>query len=133
MAKQHDCSHEDPNHALFCKTNKAGPDKDKLSDLQKKHLPVITAPSESKRDAPIEVTVEVGKLLKHPNEKAHHIQWIELWQREAFLTRIDLTPELTEPHVTITVKLDHPWPIIARARCNLHGIWEAEVPFAIKD
>ena len=133
MANKHECSHQDPNHALFCKMNKAGDDPGKYTDLQKKHHPVVSAPAESKRNEIIEITVEVGKLLKHPNEKAHHIQSIELWQREAFLTRVDLTPELTEPHVTVKVKLDHPWPIIARARCNLHGIWEAEVPFTIKD
>ncbi len=134
MAKQHECTHEDPTHQLFCRINKVeGADPKTYTELQKKHIPVITAPSQGKRNTPVTVTVEVGKYLKHPNEYAHHIQWIEIWQRDAFITRVDLTPKLTEPKITITATFDHPWPIIARARCNLHGIWEAEVPFAIKD
>ncbi|MHA1918089.1 MAG: class II SORL domain-containing protein [Candidatus Ranarchaeia archaeon] len=130
---EHDCSHENNEKAAFCKIHKVDPKNSELTDLQKKHAPVIKAPSKAKRDEEITVVVEVGKLLKHPNILGHHIQWIELWQREAFLARVDLTPLVTEPTVELHVKLDHPWPLIARARCNLHGIYETEVEFSIKE
>jgi len=134
MANTHICTHFNPNHQLFCRINKVeSGDPKTYTDLQKQHLPIIVAPQEGARNEPIKISVDVGKLMKHPNEQAHHIQWIELWQREAFIARIDLTPELSEPSITVTAKLDHPWPLIARARCNQHGIWEAQVSFDIKD
>jgi len=130
---EHVCTSPDNLHALFCRIQRVeNPDPKKLTELQKQHLPVITAPKESERGQRITIEVEVGKYLAHPNEREHHIQWIEIWQREAFITRIDLTPKFTAPKFSITVTLDHPWPILARARCNLHGIWENQVPFSIK-
>ncbi len=41
---------------------------DNLIELEQKHLPVISAPEQVKRNEFLEVTVEVGKLKEHPNE-----------------------------------------------------------------
>ncbi|MEA2037441.1 MAG: desulfoferrodoxin family protein, partial [Nanoarchaeota archaeon] len=52
---------------LFLQINKAK-DPNNMNDLEKKHLPVIDCPDSVKKGEPFEITIEVGKLLKHPNE-----------------------------------------------------------------
>lgn len=96
-----------------------------MSDLEKKHIPVIEAPSKVKKGETFEVLVEVGRHLKHPNENAHYIEWIELFSGETFLARVDLIPRMTEPKVKLAIALDHAHPLVARERCNLHGLWQS--------
>ena len=100
------------------------------TDLEKKHLPAIEAPDSVKAGTPFEVTVHVGKLLKHPNELEHHIQFIELYKGYVFLARADLSAATTEPKVTFTVILEPELAAgddVLRAfeKCNMHGLWEA--------
>jgi superoxide reductase len=108
---------------LFKDINRAG-DISNLSDLEKKHLPVIDAPDTVSPGKPFEVTIEVGKLLKHPNEQAHHIQWIVLLNGSLTLAIVQLTPTSTDPKVTLSITLDETSNLRALERCNLHGEWE---------
>ncbi len=111
---------------LFCGVNAAAStDIAEMSDLEKKHTPVIGAPDLVKKGEAFEVSVEVGKYLAHPNENAHYIEWVELYSGETFLARVDLVPRLTQPRVTFTVALDHQHPLSAKIRCNLHGVWRS--------
>jgi len=103
------------------------------SELEQKHLPIITAPDKAKKDEAFDVTVEVGKLKAHPNEPAHFIEWIELYCGETFLFRISLAGSLTSPKVTIPVKLTHArGELKARAKCNMHGLWEGAKPIEVE-
>jgi len=111
---------------LFCGVNRPA-DPANLSDLEKKHLPVITAPDTVKNGECFEVTVEVGKLLAHPNVRAHYIEFIELYADETYLGRVDFTPVTTCPTVTFCVQLDHVHQgLRAFVYCNLHGTWEGD-------
>ena len=111
---------------IFCGINRAkSADAGEMEDLEKKHTPVIEAPAEVKKGEPFDVYVEVGKHMKHPNENAHFIEWIELFSGDTFLARVDLEPKLTEPKVKFVVALDHAHPLIAKERCNLHGLWQS--------
>lgn len=115
--------------ALLTRINKPQ-DADKLTDLEKKHLPVIEAPDSVKAGEPFEVTVHVGKLLAHPNEPGHHIESIELYKGHVFLARVDLAGGLAEPKATFTVMLesdvdDQNSGLRAFEKCNLHGTWES--------
>ena len=111
---------------LFCGVNKTkAAGVEDMPDLEKKHTPVIEAPTKVKRGESFNVTVEVGKLLKHPNENAHFIEWLELYSGDTFLTRIDFVPRLTDPKAVVSIALDHAHPLVARTRCNLHGVWES--------
>jgi len=111
---------------IFCGINKPkSANADEMSDLEKKHTPVIEAPDKVEKGEPFEVYVEVGKYMKHPNENAHFIEWIELFSGDTFLSRVDLVPRLTEPKVKFVVSLDHSHPLIAKERCNLHGLWQS--------
>lgn len=108
---------------LFADINRAG-DLENLTDLEKKHLPVIVAPDSTDAGESIEVTIEVGKLLTHPNEPGHHIQWISLLNGDLTIATIRLTPVATSPKVTVRVSLGKTSTLRAVERCNLHGEWE---------
>ena len=96
-----------------------------LTDLEKKHTPVIEAPGTVKKDECFEVTIEAGKLLAHPNEPGHFIEWMELYCGDTFLFRINLTATASCPQATVTISLTHAHgPLKARIKCNLHGLWE---------
>lgn len=104
-----------------------------LSELEQKHTPVITAPEEVKKDEAFTVTVEVGKHKAHPNEPAHFIEWVELYSGDTFLFRINLSGSLSQPKVTIPVKLTHAHgPLKAWAKCNIHGLWEGETDIEVE-
>jgi len=96
-----------------------------LSDLEKKHIPVIEAPETVRKDELFAVTVEVGKYLVHPNEVAHFIEWVELYCGETFLARASFSGGSSYPKVVFQVKLSHSHGVLkAREKCNLHGLWE---------
>lgn len=100
-------------------------DANALTELEQKHIPVITAPDKVRRDEVFEVTIEVGRLKAHPNEPSHFIEWVELYCGDTFLFRVSLSGSLSVPKVTIPVKLTHAHgPLKAWGKCNLHGLWE---------
>ncbi len=105
-----------------------------LSELEQKHLPVISAPQKVKKGEAFEVTIEVGKYKAHPNEPGHFIEWIELYSGDTFLFRVSLSGSLSQPRVTIPVKLTHAHGLLkARAKCNLHGLWEGTKDIEVGD
>jgi superoxide reductase len=106
-------------------------DAENMTDLEKKHAPVLNMPKKVKKGEPFEVTVEVGKHLKHPNTIGHFIQWVELYAGDILLGSVDFVPEFSNPKVTFTVMLKYEYPITAMDRCNLHGVWSSG-PISIK-
>jgi superoxide reductase len=109
-------------------------DVDEASDLEKKHLPIISAPRKVKRGQHAEVIIEVGKLLPHPNEPGHFIEFIELYAGDTYLARMDFTSKTTCPIMKTCVSLDHAHgKLRAFARCNLHGTWENDLDIEVTD
>ena len=109
--------------SLFCGVNEPN-DPANLSDLEKKHLPVIEAPDSVKSGECFEVTVEVGKLKEHPNEHDHFIQFMDLYADETFLGRADFASTKSCPKVTFCVSLHCPAAELrAYEHCNMHGTW----------
>lgn len=105
-----------------------------LSELEQKHLPVITAPEKVKREEAFEVKIEVGNYKAHPNEPGHFIEWVELYSGDTFLFRVGLSGSLSCPKVAIPVKLTHAHgPLKAWAKCNLHGLWEGIRDIEVED
>lgn len=118
---------------LFCGVNVVK-DFEHMTDLEKKHLPVITSPKEVKKGECFEVMVELGKLMEHPNELAHHIEFVELYVDHTYLSRIDLTARRTCPIMKTCVSLDHTHgKLRAFAHCNLHGTWEGQAEIEVTD
>lgn len=88
-------------------------DKENMTDLEKKHYPVIDAPEKMNKGEPFEVTVEIGKYLKHPNTNGHFILWIELYSGNELLGKTYLTPEFSDPKISMVVMLKHNHPFFA--------------------
>jgi desulfoferrodoxin-like iron-binding protein len=91
------------------------------------HVPEVSNVKHSKliKELPVkEVVVRIGKNL-HPMEEAHHIQWIDCYIDDHYVSRVILTPGL-QPAVTIYPKLNGSRIRIVE-HCNLHGHWQAEM------
>lgn len=111
---------------LFCGINRPkDQNPDKMSDIEKKHTPVIEISEKPEKGQTFQVIVKVGEYLKHPNEHGHFIQWIELYSGDTYLGRTDFGSERSDPKVVFTVKLNHIHPLSAIGHCNLHGTWGA--------
>ena len=122
-----------PTRNLFSGVNRPV-DLDNLADLEKKHIPVIEAPSIVNRGECFSVSVEVGAMLAHPNERDHFIEFIDLYADELFLTRVDLTAVSTCPQVTLCLALPAPAKELrAYGRCNIHGVWSGTVPITVTE
>ena len=118
---------------LFCGVNMVK-DSENMTDMEKKHLPIITAPKSITKGECFEVTVEVGKLMQHPNEPAHHIEFIELYANHRYLARMDFTAKTTCPTMKVCVELEHNYrKLRAFAHCNLHGTWEADCEIEVTE
>jgi len=113
--------------SLFCQVNTIK-DPDNPTAIEQKHTPVLSIDSPVKAGEPTNVTVKVGSI-PHPNENEHFIQWVTLFAGKIFLARFDFTAMMTEPEVTIPIRLYHQGTRTLRAlsRCNLHGLWEGSL------
>lgn len=117
---------------ILCGVNEPK-DKDNLSDLEKKHIAVIYAPERVKKDEPFEVKIEVGKLLAHPNEPGHFIEWIELYSGNTFLGRAHYSGGASYPIALFKVKLSHAHGSLkVWGKCNLHGLWESTKEISVE-
>jgi superoxide reductase len=117
---------------LFTDVNKVS-DWDNPSDLEKKHVPIISAPDTVKAGECFDVTVEVGKLLDHPNQRAHFIEFIELYAGHVYLARMDFTAVTTCPVMKVCVQLEADCgQLRAFERCNIHGVWESDKPITVE-
>ncbi len=103
-----------------------------MTEIEKKHLPIIIAPKSVSKGECFEVTVEVGKIAEHPNVPGHYIEFIELYADHTYLARIDLTARMTCPIMKVCASLEHiHGKLRAFAHCNLHGTWEGSAKIAV--
>ncbi len=120
--------------SLFCGINRPA-DPANMTELEKKHTPVIECPDTVKAGEPFEVRIKVGEI-PHVMDEGHHIQWLELYSGQNQYIRIDLTPVFTKPEITVTlVKGGKHRTSTLRVleRCNLHGTWEASKDITITE
>lgn len=120
--------------SIFCGINKPK-DPANMTDLEKKHTPVIACPDKVKAGEPFQVKINVGEL-PHVMEEGHHIQWIEVKSGENFIERIDLTPVFARPEVAVTLVKGgkhRTSTIRVIERCNLHGLWESSKEITIEE
>lgn len=102
-----------------------------------KHVPVITAPQAAKAGEWIDVEVEVGKEIAHPNTAEHYIAWIALYfVADGAPVPVELgrsefsahgTGAITAPSARFKVQLSKSGTLFAQSYCNLHGLWESAV------
>lgn len=108
------------DQALFAGINRAHAPED---TLQKLHVPVVAVPNRLRIGKPFRVSISIGKIL-HPMVSDHYIHWVNLFAGNATMGRADFWPEVNEPEVAFTLKLDKPVTLIVRTYCNIHGLWE---------
>lgn len=100
-----------------------------LTDMAKKHVPIIAAPERVKAKEAFAVKVKIGGIdgVEHPNTLGHWVNWVELYAGERLVSRVEFAPELSDGYVvTINVTLNETATLRARSFCNLHGIWEGK-------
>jgi superoxide reductase len=121
---------------LFENINRAK-DPEHKTGLEKKHVPVIKAPSVVKAGEPFTVEVIVGEVI-HPMGYNHWIEFIALNIGNEPAGRVDFQPKgYLKPKVTLTVVLtkeDAPSgkaTLVAHQRCNLHGYWEGSMDLKV--
>lgn len=105
------------------------PDWANLTDMDRKHTPVIEAPDSVEVDKPFEVTIKVGGIdgVEHPNMLGHWITWLELYVGERYIGKVEFAPEVSNGYkVFMTIALKESGNLRARAFCNLHGLWEGK-------
>ena len=83
------------------------------------------------------VEVSVGEKI-HPMGPAHWIEYIELAIGNEPVGRVEFQPRgFAKPKVAFTVALpldvapDGKVSLVARQRCNLHGLWESALDIAV--
>ena len=104
---------------------------------REKHVPIITAPKTAAAGKPFTVTVEVGKVVKHPNTVEHHIRWIQLYAKDpdssyaVELGAFTFGPTLALPKVTVEIMLARSATLHAVGHCNIHGLWDYSADVAV--
>lgn len=119
---------------MFCGNNKPK-DPANMTELEKKHTPIIECPDSVKAGEPFQVRINVGEI-PHVMEEGHHIQWIDVYSGQNFNARIDLTPVFTKPEITVTLLKGgkhRTGTLKVIERCNLHGQWEASKEITVNE
>ncbi|UCG37614.1 MAG: class II SORL domain-containing protein [Candidatus Bathyarchaeota archaeon] len=97
--------------------------------MDKKHVPIIEAPTKAKSGEPFEVKLKVGGIdgVEHPNMLSHYITWVELYAGERHTARIEFAPAISDGYkIKLAITLEKSAKLCARAFCNLHGLWEGQ-------
>lgn len=103
----------------------AGPFDALQTETNAAHTPVITAPDKVRAGEAFDVTIAIG-ATQHPSLTDHFIRNIALYAGEVELARVDLTPTLTVPKVTLTITLQQSATLRALAAPNHSAAWVAE-------
>ena len=123
----------------------------KLSELYRtgdfkgeKHVPVINAPEKVKKGDVIELNVNIGQEIPHPNTLENHIKWIKVYYLPkdgnfpAEIGNYEFTSHgefglVSEPYVTVKFKIEKCGTIIATSYCNIHGLWESSKEITVEE
>jgi superoxide reductase len=96
---------------------------DTADDFSKKHVPFVTTMREGDI---VQITVEVGHEVPHPNQPDHWIEAIDIYAKGAPIATYYFAPGVVAPKVTAMAMLDPGTKIEVYERCNLHGIWKQD-------
>ena len=100
-----------------------------MTTLEKKHFPVINAPSKAKVGEVFDVDVVIGEIL-HPMGPSHWIEYLQLNLGNEPCGRIDFRSRgYLKPKTRFSVVMGDDLKgktlsLVVQIKCNLHGIWE---------
>ncbi|MDY6065422.1 MAG: desulfoferrodoxin family protein [Finegoldia sp.] len=100
-----------------------------------KHVPEIEVVREGEK---LNIKVEVGSEIEHPNTLEHHISWIKVFfQAEDGKFPVEVGSYdfqahgedeiLSVPSVSASIKTAKNGTVYALSYCNIHGLWENSV------
>ncbi|AKF04649.1 desulfoferrodoxin family protein [Sandaracinus amylolyticus] len=93
-----------------------------LTEDERTHAPVLTLPERVRAGRPFDLVVQVG-VRPHEMSVEHRIEWLEVRLDDRVVWVADLSPDVAYPIVRVPLALREPSQLIARARCNQHGVW----------
>ncbi|GAF95657.1 unnamed protein product, partial [marine sediment metagenome] len=96
------------------------------SELEKKHIPVITIIKKCGLipEGCQDVHVKMGQI-QHPMEEKHYISHIDFYIDSEFISRVILTPKNLNPAAALHLKATA-GKLSVIELCNLHGAWIKE-------
>lgn len=105
---------------------KTAKDPNNISELEKKHTPVITVVKKCGLipEGCTDVHVKIGSIT-HPMQPEHYIMHIDFYLNNEFVSRVHLTPVNLNPAAALHLKATS-GKISAIELCNLHGAWLGE-------
>lgn len=107
-------------------------DPNHLTDVEKQHLPLISAPDTVKAGECFDVRIRVGDGMALMQARDHFIDFVALYAGNVYLARADYAPILTCPETVFRIRLPSPLgPLRAFAYCNTHGTWESQRPVTV--
>ncbi|MBL7068389.1 MAG: hypothetical protein ISS34_00835 [Candidatus Omnitrophica bacterium] len=117
-----------PKTAFEEKDNAASAAKDtnNLTELEKKHIPVITVLKECGLipEGCMDVHVKMGEI-KHPMQADHYIVHIDFYIENEFISRVILTPDRLNPAAALHLNAKSGRLTVIEL-CNIHGAWVKE-------
>ncbi len=105
---------------------KTAKDVNNLTELEKKHIPVITLVKKCGLipEGPQDVHVKMGEI-QHPMQAEHYIVHIDFYIDNEFISRVILTPDKLNPAAALHLKAKSGKFSVIEL-CNLHGAWIKE-------
>jgi superoxide reductase len=122
---------------IFKVTDIEQEEKEIRKDYFDRHTPVIICADEVKKGEKFLVKVRVGTDYVHPDDFNHHINFIQLWNRETLLAETRFLPgtfgnKPNNPEVDFYIVAPEVSPnLTAMCLCTQHGLWSSE-PKAVK-
>ncbi len=102
-------------------------DPNNLTELEKKHIPVITIVKKCGLipEGCQDVHAKIGEI-QHPMQPEHYIVHIDFYIDNEFISRMILTPDKLNPAAALHLKAKS-GKLAAIELCNLHGPWIKEL------
>jgi len=102
-------------------------DANNLTELEKKHIPVISIVKKCGLipEGCQDVHVKIGEV-QHPMQQEHYIMHIDFYIDKEFISRVILTPDKLNSAVALHIKAPS-GRLAAVELCNLHGAWIKDV------
>jgi superoxide reductase len=105
--------------------NRADPNN--MTDMMRKHTPVIETPAKATAGQAFTATIKVGGIdgVEHPNVLGHWINSVALYVGDRPLARVEFAPAVSQPQVTLSLILEESATLRVVASCNMHGVWQS--------
>ena len=102
-------------------------DENKLTDLEKKHVPsiIVVKTCGLIPEGCQDVHVKMGEI-KHPMLPEHYITRIDFYLDKKYISRVYLTPEKLNPAAALHLSTQSGQLAVIES-CNVHGSWIKEV------